>query len=55
VAKKAKPGGFDQKKGVRRIARERIGTVPPSHPIEPKDKRKRPKHKKPLEQDIPEL
>jgi hypothetical protein len=39
--------GFDVKKEVRKLARERVGTVPPSHPIPPKSKRKRPKHKKP--------
>lgn len=45
----AKRKGFDQKKGVRRLARERVGTVPPEHAIDPKDKRKKPKHKKPIE------
>jgi hypothetical protein len=43
--KKAEP--FDQGKGVRKLARERVGTVPASRPIEPKDQRKKPKHKKP--------
>ena len=38
---------FDLTKEVRAISRERVGTVPPSHPIEPKRLRKRPKHKKP--------
>jgi hypothetical protein len=47
VATRSKRGGFDQKKGVRRLARERVGTVPPARPIEPKDKRKKPKHKVP--------
>ncbi len=42
---------FDQKKGVRKIARERVGTVPASRPIEPKDKRKKPKYKPPADQD----
>jgi hypothetical protein len=37
---------FDQKKGVRRLARERVGPAPPSRAIEPKDLRKKPKHKK---------
>ncbi len=46
---KAKRKGFDQKKGVRKLARERVGTVPPAHAIEPKDKRKKPKYKKPVE------
>jgi hypothetical protein len=41
--KKAK---FDQKKEVRAIARERVGTVKASRPIVPKTLRKKPKHKK---------
>ena len=41
---------FDQKKEVRAIARERIGAVKPSHPILPKTSRKKPKHKRPIEQ-----
>lgn len=41
-----KSTNFDQKKGVRKLARERVGTVPPSKVIEPKDLRKKPKHKK---------
>jgi hypothetical protein len=36
---------FDAKKEVRAIARERIGTVPASRAIEPKQQRKKPKHK----------
>jgi hypothetical protein len=40
---------FDQPKEVRAIARERIGTVKPSRPILPKDQRKKPKHKQPLD------
>jgi hypothetical protein len=39
---------FDQKKEVRAIARERVGTVPSSKVIQPKTGRKRPKHKKPI-------
>ena len=39
---------FDQKKGVKRLARERVGTPPPSKPIVPKHLRKKPKHKKEL-------
>jgi hypothetical protein len=46
VAATKKTARFDQKKGVRKLARERVGTVPPARPIEPKDKRKKPKHKK---------
>jgi len=37
---------FDQKKGVRRLARERVGTVPASRVIEPKTRRRKPKHPK---------
>jgi hypothetical protein len=42
---------FDQKKEVRAIARERVGTVPSSRVSEPKTARKRPKHKKPISPD----
>ena len=42
-----KPKRFDSKKGVRRLARERVGTVPPGKVIVPKTLRKKPKHKKP--------
>jgi hypothetical protein len=45
--KKAKPK-FDQHKEVRAIARERVGTVKSARVIEPKAKRKKPKHKEPL-------
>jgi len=44
----AKIKKFDQKKEVRAIARERVGTVPASREITPKD-RKKPKHKKQLD------
>ena len=36
---------FDLATEVRAIARERVGQVKPSHPIEPKSARKKPKHK----------
>jgi hypothetical protein len=39
---------FDQKKEVRKLARERVGIVPASRPIEPKQARKKPKYKKDL-------
>jgi hypothetical protein len=39
---------FDVEKEVRKLARERVGKVPPARPIEPKSARKKPKHKKPL-------
>jgi hypothetical protein len=44
---------FDQKKEVRAIARERVGPVKASRPIVPKDQRKKPKHKKPPEDEAP--
>jgi hypothetical protein len=37
---------FRVEKEVKAIARERVGRVPPGSPIEPKNKRKKPKHKK---------
>lgn len=37
---------FDQSAEVRKLARERVGPVKPAAPIVPKDKRKKPKHKK---------
>jgi len=40
---------YDQAKGVRRIARERVGQVAPTRVLEDKDKRKKPKHKKPID------
>jgi hypothetical protein len=46
-----KPKKFDQAKGVRRLARERIGQVAPVRVIEDKDGRKKPKHKKPVDED----
>ena len=39
---------FDSKKGVRRLARERVGAVPAPKVIVPKTQRKKPKHKKPI-------
>jgi hypothetical protein len=38
---------FNQKKDVRAIARERVGTVKPSRAILPPTLRKKPKHKRP--------
>jgi hypothetical protein len=46
-----KPKRYDSKKGVRRLARERVGTVPAPKIIVPKTQRKKPKHKKPVELD----
>ena len=39
---------FDMRKEVRKLARERVGTVPSARPIVPKSERAKPKHKKPL-------
>jgi len=36
---------------VKAIARERVGTVPAARPIEPKNLRKKPKHKKRAEEE----
>jgi hypothetical protein len=43
---------FDFGKEVKAIARERVGTVPAAKPIEPKSRRKKPKHKKPIEEEL---
>jgi hypothetical protein len=42
---------FDAAKEVKAIARERVGTVPAARPIEPKNLRKKPKHKKRMEEE----
>jgi hypothetical protein len=42
---------FDLKKEVRKLARERVGTVPAARPIQPKSERAKPKHKKPLTEE----
>jgi hypothetical protein len=47
----AKSTKFDQANEVRAIARERVGAVKPSQPILPKTTRKKPKHKKPPDQE----
>jgi len=43
---------FDQKKEVRAIARERVGPVKSARAIVPKTDRKKPKHKKPPQEDV---
>ena len=48
-----KKKGFDLGAEVRAIARERVGKVPAAKPIEPKSARKKPKHKKAIEEDLP--
>jgi hypothetical protein len=45
---------FVQEKEVRKLARERVGIVKPTRPIEPKDARKKPKYKNPLPADSDE-
>lgn len=44
---------FDLKKEVRKLARERVGPVPATRPIEPKRIRKKPKYKKPFTEEEP--
>ena len=43
-----KKRGFDMRKEVRKLARERVGPVPSGRPILPKSERKKPKHKQPM-------
>jgi hypothetical protein len=47
-----KKRSFDLGKEIRAIARERVGPVPAGKPIEPKSSRKRPKHKKPILEEL---
>ena len=47
-----KPKGFDQKRDVRAIARERVGPVKASRVILPPTKRKKPKHKRPPGEEV---
>jgi hypothetical protein len=42
---------FSAAKEVKAIARERVGRVPAGGPIQPKSLRKKPKHKKPVEDE----
>ena len=42
---------FDIRKEVRKLARERVGLVPAGKPIPPKQLRKKPKHKKPIDEE----
>ena len=51
VKNPAKSTKFDQANEVRAISRERVGTVKPSQAILPKTTRKKPKHKKLLDQE----
>jgi hypothetical protein len=42
---------FELTREVKAIARERVGPIPASQPIPPKADRKKPKHKKRLEEE----
>ncbi|MEO8592732.1 MAG: hypothetical protein ABI759_05395 [Candidatus Solibacter sp.] len=48
----AKKKTFDVAKEVKAIARERVGRVPSGKAIQPKSTRKKPKHKKKLEEEV---
>jgi hypothetical protein len=43
---------FSASKEVKAIARERVGPVPAGKTMEPKASRKKPKHKKPPEEEV---
>jgi len=43
---------FKLAKEVKAIARERVGPIPAAKPIEPKASRKKPKHKKRIEEEL---
>jgi len=49
MAAKKKP--FDVGKEIKKLARERVGKVPPGKAIQPKRLRKKPKHKKPVSEE----
>ena len=46
-----KKKNFEIHKEVKAIARERVGIVPSAKPIEPKSARRKPKHKKSMEEE----
>jgi hypothetical protein len=46
LPRKRKKKGFKLAQEVKAIARERIGRIPAAQAIEPKQSRKKPKHKK---------
>jgi hypothetical protein len=43
---------FDLDKEIKAIARERVGRIPSAKPIPPKSERKKPKHKRAVEEDL---
>jgi hypothetical protein len=51
LPRKKKPK-FELGKEVKAIARERVGRIPASKPIEPKSSRKKPKHPKRVEEEF---
>jgi len=48
---KRRKSRFDVPKEIKAIARERVGAVKPGRAMVPKNLRKKPKHKKPPEED----
>ncbi len=46
-----KKKAFDLGKEIKAIARERVGRIPAATTIQPKSDRRKPKHKKPLEEE----
>jgi hypothetical protein len=46
-----RPNAYSKTKSVKAVARERIGTPPPTRPIPDKAHRAKPKHKKPILRD----
>ena len=46
-----KKKAFDVGKEVKAMARERVGTIPAGKPMAPKSMRKKPKHKKRVEEE----
>lgn len=52
MPRKKKPK-FNLGKEVKAIARERVGAIPAAKPIEPKSSRKKPKHRKRVDEDLP--
>ena len=43
---------FDVAKEVKAIARERVGRIPAGKTLEPKSQRRKPKHKKPPDEEM---
>jgi hypothetical protein len=43
---------YNAKKEIRKLARERVGAPPPPKVIVPKTQRKKPKHKRPAQDEL---